>query len=213
MNNVVFENTPKVSVSEFIDELAYEFTDAPYGLLEHCVKRVVSRICEHTNVLRRRVKLHTQCNVHNYILEAPDCMDVIAVMSICQCCGNALCSKLVRVTSPVCELHCFGPNTVHIEHNEIVFSAPSCATYIVEISVKPQHDACEVDSVLLVDHADTVVDGVRAMLCNMADKPWSSVQRAQASEQSFIRGCAAIAVDKLLGNQRGVMNVKRQRVF
>ena len=41
MANVVFENTPKLPLDEFIDALAFEFTDAPYGLLEESLKRSI----------------------------------------------------------------------------------------------------------------------------------------------------------------------------
>ena len=79
MANVVFENTPKLPLDEFIDALAFEFTDAPYGLLEDSLKRSISRIAERTNLLRRTVFLTTESGVHNYLLEPPDCMDVIAI--------------------------------------------------------------------------------------------------------------------------------------
>lgn len=213
MANIVFENTPKVPISEFLDELAYEFTDAPYGLLEHCLKRVVCRICEQTNILRRTVFLETQCNVHNYILEPPDCMEVIAIMSICYCKSKFLHGPLYRLTSPVCTCCCFG-NTVHVDRGEIVFSAPkSGTTFRIELSVKPTHDACEIDSILLNDHADLVVQGVRAMMFSMVDKPWSSLQRSQIEEQAFKLACAEAAVDTMLGQQRGVMRVKKQRII
>ena len=213
MANIVFENTPKVPVSDLIDDLAYEFTDAPWELLEQCVKRVITRICERTNVLRRTVYLTTECNVHNYLLEPPDCMEVIAIMSICYCRSKFLHGPLYRLTSPTCTCCCFD-NNVSVDHGEIVFSAPkSGTTFRLELSVKPTKEACEVDSILLLDHRELIIDGVRSMLCTMVDKPWSSVQRAAASEQAFLRGCAEASVDTMLGGQRGVMRVHRGRVF
>lgn len=213
MANIVFENTPKVPFDVFYDDLSYEFTDAPYGLLENCVKRTVTRIAERTNMLRRTVFLTTECNVHNYLLEPPDCMDVIAIMSICYCQSKFLHGPLYRLTSPTCTCCCFD-NNVSVDHGEIVFSAPkSGTTFKIVMSVKPRRDSCEVDSILEEEHHELVLDGVRSILFAMADKPWSSVQRAQLSEQSFLHGCAEAAVDTMLGNQRGVMRVKRGRVF
>lgn len=213
MANIVFENTPKVPVSEFLDILAYEFTDAPYGLLEDCLKRTVTRIAERTNIMRRTVYLTTECNVHNYLLEPPDCMEVIAIMSICYCQSKFLHGPLYRLTSPTCTCCCFD-NNVSVDHGEIVFSAPkSGTTFRIELSVKPTKDSCELDSILLTDHQELVLDGVRSLLFAMVDKPWSSVQRAQLSEQAFLHGCAEAAVDTMLGNQRGVMRVKRGRIF
>lgn len=215
MANIVFENTPKVPVSDFLDILSYEFTDAPYGLLENCLKRTVARIAERTNIMRRTVYLTTQCNIHNYLLEPPDCMEVIAIMSICYWKSKFIHGPLYRLTSPRCACGCcFGDNEVYVDKGEIVFTAPqSGATFRIELSVKPTKDSCELDSILLTDHEELVLDGVRSLLFAMVDKPWSSVQRAQASEQAFLRGCAEAAVDTLVGNQRGVLKAKHTRIF
>lgn len=216
MANIVFENTPKVPLSEFLDILAYEFTDASYGLLENCLKRTITRIAERSNIMRRTVFLTTQCGVHNYLLEPPDCMEVIAIMSICYWKSMYMQGPLYRLTSPNCTrgcCFCFG-NTVYVDKGEIVFSAPqSGTTFRIELSVKPTKDSCDLDKILLDDHEELVLDGVRSLLFAMVDKPWSSMQRAQASEQAFLRGCAEAAVDTMLGNQRGVMKAKHTRIF
>ena len=213
MANVVFENTPKLPLDEFIDALAFEFTDAPYGLLEDSLKRSISRIAERTNLLRRTVFLTTESGVHNYLLEPPDCMDVIAIMSICEWHGNTMHGPLHRLTAPQCSC-CCSDNTVYVDRGEIVFSAPkSGTTYRIEISVKPTHDTCEFDSALLNNHEELVLIGARALLYALPDKPWSSLQRAQAYEISLLRGCAEAAVDRMLGNQRGALKAKHTRIF
>ena len=215
MDNVIFENTPKIPMDAFLDTLSYEFTDAPYGVLENCLKRTVCRMCERTNVLRRVLYIHTQENVHNYLLEPPDCMDVIALMSVGYCQTKFLCSELIRMNRR--DLRhgcCCHGNTVCVEGNEIIFSNPKNGdVYRVEISVKPGRDSCELDSILLDEYEETVLMGVKAMMFEMSDKPWSSIQRAQLCEQSFLRECAEVAVDVLNGGQRGAYKAKRQRAF
>jgi len=213
MSRIVYEVAPKVSISEFLDDLSYEFTDAPYGLLENAVKRAIQRICERSNMLRRTVKIRTECNVHNYLLEPPDCVDVIAVMAIELCCGSHCQREVQRITTPTCKV-CCGGYEVFVNGNELVFTNPKMdSLFHVELSVKPTRDSCDVDAILVNEHYELVLDGVRSNLCALPNKPWSSVQRAQLAEQSFLRGCAEAAVDTMMGSQRGAMRIKRSRII
>ena len=220
-STIVFENTPKVPIDELLHELEYEFTDAPHDLIAHMALRTIARLCEQTNVLRRTAKITTYSNVENYLLEPPDCMDVIAVMSITEIKNNYCSGPVVRVNAPVFSC-CCGDNNIYVNKNEIVFSNPSnCAEYLVNMSVKPTRNTCEVDEELLTDYLDAVISGTRATLLNMTDKPWSTsskspalpMQKAQAAEKEFMLACGSIAVETMLGKQRGAFRAKRQRAF
>lgn len=217
-STVVFENTPKVPIDSFLDELSFEFTDAPYGLLEHYVKRTVQRMCERANVMRRTAVIHTQGNVHNYLLEPPDDTVVIAVMSIALAGHKFIPPKFARTNVAVWDCDCCAclgrPNMIHVEGHEILFSHPhSCDEWVVNMSVKPTLDACEVDEAFATDYAPIVIDGVRAALYAVNDKPWSSANKAQYYEASFASECATASVERMLGHQRGSFRAKRQRAF
>ncbi len=217
-STVVFENTPKATVDSFLDELSFEFTDAPYGLLEHYIRRVVMDMCERANILRRVAHIYTQSNIHNYLLEPPDDVHVIAVMSVALGHHVFVPAKFARTNVPVWECDCsclgHGMNFIHCNGAEINFTHPhSGDDWVVNMSVKPKPDACEFDTSLLYDYAPTVIDGVRAELYGQSDKPWSSVQRAALAEQAYKSGCATIAVDRMLNGQRGTFRAKRGRAF
>lgn len=217
-STVVFENTPKTELTSFLDELTFEFTDAPYGMLEHYIRRVVLDMCERTNMLRRTATIRTRSNIHNYLLEPPDDVQVIAIISVALGKHIFVPAKYARTNVAVweCDCSCLGHhmNFIHCNGPEINFSHPhSGDEWVVNMSVKPRADACEFDSALVSNYASTVIDGVRAELYGQSDKPWSSVQRAALAEQAYKSGCATIAVDKMLNGQRGSFRAKRGRAF
>lgn len=217
-STVVFENTPKADITSFLDELSFEFTDAPYGLLEHYIRRVVSDMCDRANIMRRTAHIHTQSNVRNYLLEPPDDTIVVAVMSLALGSHIFVPHKTVRTNVPVWECDCSclgrGVNFVHCNGAEIVFSRPHTGDdWIVNMSVKPRYDGCDFDASILNSYASVLIDGVRAELYAQSDKPWSSLQRATLAEAAYKRGCATIAVDRMLNGQRGTLRAKRGRAF
>lgn len=213
-SKVIFENTPKIAVDDLLHELEYNFTDAPHDLLAYCVLQSISRLCEQANVMRRTAEVRTYPNVHNYLLEPPDDVDVIAVMSICETHSKFITPRITRVNAPVCECRCSSGSTVHINRNELVFSNPmACTAYLVNMSVKPKPNACEVDASLLSDYLPTIIKGAQSILFSMVDKPWSSAQRGLQAEKDFMIDCAGAAVDTLMGRQRGAFVAKRQRAF
>lgn len=210
--NIIYEAYPKVSIQEFIPELSFEFTDMPENAFAHFILKVINNIARRGNILRRTATIHTQDCVDNYLLEPQDCMDIVAVMGICKRdkCG---CGPVTRLTGQPCCLPCGAfswfekPNIIHI-------SDARCGNcYEVKFSVAPTYDACEVDEILLTQHYDLIMDGVRADLYFMGNKPWSSLQRGEYHRQQFDKGIRKAAVDTLTGGQRGALKARRPRMF
>lgn len=211
---IVYEAYPKTPVDEFVTDLEYEFSDAPHDLLVHNVLRVVASMCEQSNILRRTALVRTQAGVPNYTFEAPDNMQVIALLSICPVGGAHATAPIVRLTTAP-QAICHAPmNSVWVENKELIFSAPGNRdTFRVEMSVKPTYQTCELDTCLLTDYYETLCLGVRSLMFDMADKPWSSLQRAALARQEFYRACSDNAVRAMTRNQRGAFRVRRPRAF
>lgn len=214
MSEVLYEAVEKVPIGEFLPELEFEFTDAPAAMLEHYVVRTVMRMCDRSNVLRRAIRITPQRHAHNYRLEPIDDVDFHAVMAVgiersCFC-----APRLIRVTGPAMRCQCTPYSYAYVDHNEIVFTDPRPGdVYRVDISVRPRHNACEIDRVVYDNYMPVLVEGVRAALCSMADKPWSSWERSQLAERNFIQGCCGIALDTMMGRQRGALRIKPPRAL
>lgn len=211
---VVFDPYEKVNINEtFVPEIAYEFDNDKLSIdaIPHYILRSINRLARVGNVLRRQALICTQTCVDNYILDPPDCMDIVNVMSVCQICG-CRCGKPLRLTHEPCCFPC-GTATWFERPNTIFFRPTGCGTqYKVEMSVAPPMDACEVDKILYVAYYDVVVNGVKSMMYAMADRPWSSVNRATEYRELYENGIRAAAMDTLLGGQRGALRAKRFQV-
>lgn len=206
-SHVIFEAYDKVSLTEFVPELAFEFSDLSEEAIPHYILRAITRMANMGNILRRTAIIHTQSCVDNYLLEPPDCMDVVAIMGICQIDGSR-CGNVERLTHEPCRLSCGAtswfeyPNTIFIRTN-------GCFNiYRVTMSVAPRFDACEVDKMLLTKYYDTILAGAKSYIYAMTDKPWSSVGRAQEFKQEFERGVRGAAIDTMMGGQRGVIRIR-----
>lgn len=209
---VVFELTPKVPVDDFLPELMFEFPDVPHDAMVSYVLRSIDRLCEKANVLRRTAIVRTQRCVKNYLIEPPDCMDVIAIMAVDE--GKRSTHPFVKLRRMFKAPNTYLVDAVTVERNELIFTRPlDNAEYIVTLSVKPRFDACEVDAVLKERFYDVVQAGVKSALCAMAGKNWSNNSHAEYWEKRFLTGAASAAVDTLSNHQRGVINAARPRIL
>lgn len=213
-SNVVFEAYPKVPLQEFVPELAFEFTEMPEDGLPFFVLRAISRIARDGNILRRTATIRTQSCVESYILDPPDCMDIVAIMGVRLVRSPGCCSGPVRrLTFEPCHIDC-GTMSWFEEPNIIHFSPAKCNNvFSVNMSVTPTRHTCEVDKKLLTDYYDLVMYGTKSYLYSMADKPWSSVTRAQEYEQRFLLGIRDASVQTMLGGQRGALKAKHMRIL
>lgn len=210
---VTFEAYPKVSIQEFIPELAFEFTDMPEDAFSHFILKAINKLARDGNVLRRTAIIKTQHCVESYLLEPLDCMDIVAIMSVCKTTGGCGFYPVTRLTMEPCQLP-WGAYTWFEYPNVIHFSPVGHHdTYKVTMSVAPTYDACEVDEILLTRYLSVILDGAKSDLYNMASKPWSSQQRAADCERRFLLGIRQAAIDTMAGYQRGGIRAKRMRVL
>ena len=212
--SIIYEDAPQVPLTDILPELEFEFTDAPQGLLAHLLRRTLIRFCNVTNAMRREAIITTQSCVPNYLLELPDGIELIAVMRLA-CIKDRYCRPdyqrvTTTVDNPRCCCFC-APYTVSVNAGELVFDPPpSHAMFKVDMSVMPSGTACSFDRALL-HYEDVLLDGARARMYAQTGKPWSSAQRAVASDIAFQRGCADAAVDAMLHQQRGAFRGRRRK--
>lgn len=219
--SIVYEAQPKVQLDEFVPDLAFEFPDVPTEAFANYLLRVITKFAIASNALRRKAVIHIQPCVENYLLEPIDCMEVLAVMGVREVRANCCSGPVHRLTTnPVMigggvQSWFEAPNTIWFQ------PAKRPDVYEVIFSVKPTYDACEVDRILLTDYYDVIADGLRALLYNMPDKPWSTNNRqpalassiAEKYELKFRLGCHDAAIQTMMGGQRGALRAKRPRVL
>lgn len=221
--HVAYEAQPKVPLTEFVPELAFEFNEIPEEVFPNYLLRAITRFARQTNALRRTAEIPVQECVENYLLEPEDCMDIIAVMGMCQVRSNGCRGPVVRLTSKPCQIWGGLYSWVESPNTIVIHPARYNDVFEVEFSVMPTYDACEVDRLLLTQYYDTIIAGTKYYLYNMNGKSWSDevrnarfrVSSARASENLalFLSGCAEAAVETMMHGQRGAIRAKRPRVL
>lgn len=212
-SSVVYQAQPKVVLSGFIPELAFEFPDVPEEIFSNYILRAIDKLARDGNVLRRKAHIHVQEHVENYQLMPEDCMELVAVMRCRSVRSNSLHADVVRLTQePTCIIH--GIYT-WFEPPDFIFFRPARHGDVFEIdfAVAPTFDACEVDRVLFTKYYDTVMYGVRSYLYAMPDKSWSDANKATAYTTMFLSGIRAAGIEAMTGHQRGAIRAKRPRVL
>ena len=219
-SNIVFELTPKRPLEDFLPDLEMEFPDLPADFLTYQLLQSVIRLCQRANVLRRTAVIKTVPRAMNYVLEPPDCMTVIAVMSVDELCGDHVRRVFTADPKPRCNCpitldswFCHGDDFVTIEGNEIIFSARSCNSYKVNMSVQPK-EVCDVDSVLYERYKDAVLLGARLALYSMKSRDWAAdATTLTMLEKKYRDAVSSAALDALTNKQRGVVLMKHPRIL
>lgn len=219
-SNVVFELTPKRPLEDFLPDLEMEFPDLPADFLLYQLLQSVIRLCQRANVLRRTAVIKTVPCAMNYVLEPPDCMDVIAVMAVDELCGDHVRRVFTADPKPRCNCpltldswFSHGDDFVTIEGNEIIFSARSCNSYKVTMSVQPK-EVCDVDSVLYERYKDAVLLGARLALYSMKSRDWAAdATTLTMLEKQYRDAVASAALDTLTRKQRGVVKMRHPPVI
>lgn len=210
MTTVVVDAFPKIPLEDFLPELRVEFPEVPDEMLMHYSRLSVMEICERANVLTRTISICLEPCVENYLLEAPDCVKVIAILSVCRHQEGGCPSSVTRLTNTPCYVPCFKSVSWWEQPNIIRFKpAPSIREYAdIRVVVSPTREACEVDEVLATTYRELVFLGVRYRLYGIPRQKWSSEPLAVQTRQDFDMRLAAAAIDKLLGGQRGVIKMR-----
>lgn len=207
----VQEAYPKIPLSELTHDLVFEITDLPGEVAEHYIRRAAISLARNANLLRRRRSFCIQPGVHNYLLESVDQMDLVAVMGVWKrtCCGAS--RPVRRLTSPATGWRGCGEAS-WLDGNEIFFQPANCDDhYDVNFSVAPTINACEIDSVFAAEFYPVLLRTALAIAYAISDKPWSDPRKAAALSIQAIVETQQLAVQTLMGGQRGLLYAKRPR--
>lgn len=208
---VTYELFPKIALEDILDDLGYEFSDVPSDALTHYLRRAAILMCRNGDLARQRATIRTQPNVENYLLEPTDDSEIVAIMDVKAIDGCMFTMRVARVTARPVR---FGVGaTVWFESpNELFIHSDFEGTYLVDFSVAPTRDACEIPAVIYNEHYETLLAGARYFAHDVAGKPWSDKKLALTHYEFFLRGIKNAKIDSLMGAQRGSLQMKRLRV-
>lgn len=213
--SVVFDPFDTVPLTAFTTELQFEFPDLVSEAMPHYIMKTIRRFAKITNALRRRIRIQAIHCVDRYLLEPPDCVDILAIMDMmteadCSCNGRV---RIHRFMQDPLNKNCCGMTSWWDQDGIIFLKGVGNSRLTAIVSVAPRLDACEVDRIILDKYFDVIMAGVKSQIMGMPQKPWSSVERSRLYKQDFEAEMRAITVDTLMNGQRGVFKRTLPRIL
>lgn len=204
---VQYERFQMLPLSEFHDELRFEYPNLPSQLFDYYLIKTAIKMARDGNILRRRVKIDVQPGVPNYSIDLPEGLSLIGILDA----THGHCERPAkRGTMP----HMCGRENIWFDdiENEINFDNISGQMFVL-VSVAPTQDTCELPSEYKEKYLDTLVTGTRAAIMMITGRPWSNLQLGAALEQRFKQMVSNDAVELMTHKQRGGIHMNFGRVL
>jgi hypothetical protein len=207
---------PKTPLSDVLADVKFEYPTLPAEMLEDVVRRTVFLMCRDGDLSRYRERVKLQANVENYRLAPPAETAIWALHSVHYVGQSMVGSVRTLVGPPEVMEHSAvawfeAPDVIYIRR-VMGFQSPDCCD--VTCSLVPSPDACSVDSALIDNNYETLLEGVRWRLSAMEGMPWGAPERAQYHRQNFEQGVRDAKIFELIsGRRRGALRLPNKKVL
>jgi hypothetical protein len=212
---IVWEDHPKVAVHDLLADVAFEFPEVPSDALARYALLAATEACRNADLDRRSCLVHTVPHVTTYLLDPLDSSEVVAVLGATQIDGADRGRRIRRfMREPKVSYSGIGfwydppERTVHI-----VTGSLRPGVFRVEFSAAPARDSCMIPASFASEHLDILLDGIRAKVYELPDRPWFSLQFAAEYARRFRRGYGEAKVDRMTGGQRGMFRMSRRKIL
>lgn len=207
---VVYEPFPTVPLSDFYDELRFEFKDLMPQQLDHYLLKTAVDMAERGNLIRRRVNIELEPGVTRYALNSPDGLRVWAILGARHGCCHG---RMRRVFSPPEDACCF--TGLWYDPQEATLHIQDCSDGIVYVTVAvvPERDACELPKVYKTDHYNTLIMGTRAHIMLITGQKWTNMRVGAELLNEYRRMIADDSIIVSAKRQRGTVKMQFGRVM
>ncbi|MBD5584547.1 MAG: hypothetical protein HDQ88_05650 [Clostridia bacterium] len=211
---VVYEPFPTVPLSEFHDELRFEWPELPAPLFDHYLLKTAVDMAEKGALVRRWVAIELEPGVTRYLMQSPDGMRLWQILGVRQSDCSFECSHEVRRSFVPPETCCvndvawFSP-----EDNVLHYSGCAGGTLYVSLSVVPERDACVLPRVYKDRYYSTLVMGARAHIMLITGQKWTNMRVGAELLNEYNRMLREDAVEVLTKGQRGKLKMQFGRVM
>lgn len=213
---IIYEPYKKLPLSEFQEELRFEFPDLPVQLFDYYLVRTAREMAKKGNLIRRKAIVHLQCGVTRYVLEAPDGMEICGILGArinqnCSCFNKEARRTFV---APEGSQSCRS-NMVWFDDAENVLHVNTpfieSALYVT-LAVTPAKGDCELPDKYM-DFLPTLMMGTRAQLLLLTGRPWTNLALGQAYYNEFLKQIQELAIDVSTHKMRGSVKMNFGRVL
>lgn len=183
MARIVYEKFQTVPVSDFYDELKFEFQtkqhqQLPEQLFAHYLIKTAVDMAEKGNILRRRVDIELEPCVTTYSLASPDNLRLWAILGVRlhEHCGERLPPRYFD--APVGS-HCSRRGVWYDEFEQELHIETSCNSAdsaIVTVAVVPERDVCELPAIYKTRYYSLLLMGTRANIMLITGRDWTNLR-------------------------------------
>lgn len=204
-DTVTIETYPKLSFDELLPELKVEMPEVPNDMLASYVRSAAIEFAKRTNILERDICIQLLPCVRDYIIEPPDCMDLVGLIEI----EGGKCWCGYEIVSYIGQYDCVRSVEFKDPHYIIFSPAPTeMRTVTITCSVVPTYDTCDLDAKLVRQYREEILHGARARLYAIGRRPWSSESKAAEERRYFEQCIASVGLERLMNKAVGAVRVK-----
>lgn len=177
----------------------------PEAAAEHYLRDAAIRFCEASGWLQRDVRFPTACGLCIYPLLLPECERVVRVQRVWF--GHRSYNEWQEDGIP------FAVDAIDTPDAAVVLDAEpdGCEPLNVRYIATPVRDACEIDSRLVEEWGQTLVDGALSMLALLPDQPFSNPGMAAVHTRQFDDDVRRSRIRRITGRKGGQEGVQSMR--
>lgn len=202
---VIYEPFETKPLSDFHDELKFEFPSLPSQLFDHYLVSTARQMAEKGNLIRRQALIKLQPCVTRYRLDIPDETELVGIMRMrqfedCGCFDHSVRRAFVPpVSQPWGGAESWYDDLEKVLHIETPFAGGVHIT----MSVRPKKGACSLPVEYYNDFHQTLMTGVKAHIMLISGRPWTNIRVGTAYMSEFNRMITDDAITVATHKQRG----------
>jgi hypothetical protein len=210
---IIYAAKPQLPLESLVQDLVFEFPDFPFETLVMYLRRAAIIMCREGALSREKHKVLVWPGIENYLLETKDGTEILHILDVTDDRDRHI-KRLTQAPSrdlwnnwePVSWFE--WPNTFFIRT-----SHRQPQEYVVELSTCPAQDACAIDAYLGEECYETLLTGARSLIYAVGNKPWANLGTADEYNRRFKAGIGEASRKQLVGHQRGLLQMKQDRVL
>jgi hypothetical protein len=214
---VVFEAFRNRPVSDFFEELRFEFQNLPDQLFQYYLVKTARHMANEGALIRRRAVIHANHCVTRYLLESPDGMEINSILSIHALpCGACTGHTVIRSFTPPEHACCCGREIAWYDDFEHVLHVQNPYTfgeYFISLSVTPSRDACELPTEFYDDFLETLLLGTKANILLIQGRPWTNMQLGQGFYNEYLSRIKEEGLEVATHKMRGAVKINFGRAL
>ena len=213
---IVYEQSRTLPITDFYEELQFEFPSLPPQLFEYYVRRAARMMVQKAHLVRRRLILIADPGVTRYAVDLPDGLELNSILGIRRVngCGDIGSEVPRSFDPPETSCACHGVAWYDPQEKVLHLDDGYCnVRFYVTMSVMPSDKTCSLPAEFKEDLLPTLMMGTKGMILMITGRPWTNLRVGQACYNEFLQLTAAEGVRMATNKQAGAVRMQFGRAL